>query len=129
MFVNELRPLFPGYMFVGFTSNATPWRKVNSTQGVSRLVSFDGVPKPVPISLVLELCDRCDGNGKLLPSQEPLVGTNITISTGPFTEFVAKVEKVDPDKRVWVLLEMMNQTVTVKLDPGQFSYAKSEDDL
>ena len=41
-FVSDLRPLFPGYMFVGVDSRAAPWRTINSTIGVSRLVSFDG---------------------------------------------------------------------------------------
>jgi transcriptional antiterminator RfaH len=120
-FVNELRPLFPGYLFIGFTPNATPWRKINSTQGVSRLVSFDSMPKVIPSALVFELRNRCDGDGKLMSFSEPEIGTTVKVTTGPFTDFVAKVEKIDPDKRVWVLLEIMSQTVTVKLEPNQMS--------
>ena len=44
-FVQQRRPLFPGYMFVSFALDTAPWRKINSTVGVARLVSFDGQPK------------------------------------------------------------------------------------
>jgi len=43
-FVLDVRPLFPGYMFVAFELESAPWRKINSTMGVLRLVSFDGQP-------------------------------------------------------------------------------------
>ena len=115
-FVNELRPLFPGYMFEGVPCSAKPWSKVNSTQGVSRLVSFDGVPKLVPSALVLELRDRCDGNGELLTSAVPMVGTNIKIANGPFTEFVGTVEKIETNQRVWVLLDLLGQKIRVLID-------------
>ncbi len=32
---------------------------------------------------------------------------------GRLSEFVATVEKVDPDQRVWVLLELMGRTMRV----------------
>ena len=39
-FVNQLYPLFPGYMFVSFDPNEALWHKINSTFGVSKLVSL-----------------------------------------------------------------------------------------
>ena len=120
-FVNELRPLFPGYMFVTFDPSDAPWRKINSTQGVSRLVSFHGRPKPVPSALISELQARCDEAGKLLPVNDIQVGAEIKISSGPFAEFVGTVEAIDPDKRVWVLLDLMNQRVRTRIIPSQIS--------
>ena len=38
-FVQQRRPLFPGYMFVSFALDTAPWRKINSTVGVARLVA------------------------------------------------------------------------------------------
>jgi len=40
-FVQQARPLFPGYMFVSFALDTMPWHKINSTVGVARLVSFE----------------------------------------------------------------------------------------
>ena len=42
-FVSDLKPLFPGYMFVRVSSDLAPWRTINSTIGVSQLVSFEGL--------------------------------------------------------------------------------------
>jgi len=32
-FVSDLKPLFPGYMFVSVNSDLAPWRTINSTIG------------------------------------------------------------------------------------------------
>ena len=50
-FVSDLKPLFPGYMFVSVNSDLAPWRSINSTIGVSKLVSFEGKPKPLPLTV------------------------------------------------------------------------------
>ena len=52
------RPLFPGYFFVAFDPARAPWRKINSTAGVARLVSLGSVPQEVPWGLVAEQIGR-----------------------------------------------------------------------
>ena len=108
-FVNDLRPLFPGYMFVAFDPKSAPWRKINGTIGVSKLVSFDGQPKPVPRDLVSELMQRCDAEGKLLPAKPLAAGDQVELLTGPFSNFIATVETIDINQRIWVLMECMGQ--------------------
>ena len=54
----ELRPLFPGYIFVSFDASLGLWRTVNPTQGITRLISFGKEPAPVPLDLVNELMMR-----------------------------------------------------------------------
>ena len=39
-FVTTKRPLFPGYIFVAFDANRGHLRSVNSTYGITKLVSF-----------------------------------------------------------------------------------------
>src|SRR5690606_32732141 len=57
-------PFFPRYIFVGFDPETTPWRAINSTIGVSGLVSFgDGVPTPVPSGIVEQLRERESDEG------------------------------------------------------------------
>ena len=58
-----LRPLFPGYLFVGADMAAPPLSRVNATRGVGRLVSFGAAPSPLPAQLVAGLRARCDGAG------------------------------------------------------------------
>jgi transcriptional antiterminator RfaH len=57
----------------------------------------------------------------LLPVTDLEVGAEIKISSGPFAEFVGTVEAIDPDKRVWVLLELMGQKSKVRLESSQVS--------
>ena len=58
---NVLRPVFPGYLFIQFGADRADWRKINSTFGVARLVSFEqSVPATVPEELMAGLQARCD---------------------------------------------------------------------
>jgi transcriptional antiterminator RfaH len=118
-FVTAMRPLFPGYVFVAFDVARGLWRKVNSTYGVTRLVSFGSEPAIVPESLVSGLRQRCDGSGKLLPPPELAPGDHVTMIRGPFANFVGAVERIAPDQRVWVLMDIMGGQTRVAVDAGQ----------
>ena len=112
-----LRPLFPGYMFVGVDVGEAPWNTINSTIGVSRLVSFADNYKPLPLSLVSSLMLRCDEEGKLLPPKTLNDGDRVEVLAGPFANFVATVEELDAQQRVWVLLEFMGQSTKMHTVP------------
>ncbi len=115
-FVTASVPLFPGYIFVALETGK--WRPVNSTYGITRLVSFGQEPTSVPLALVSQLMLRCGSSGKLLPPRLLKPGDQVRIKSGPFAEFVAEVEAIAPDRRVFVLMEFMGgQTrVAVKVD-------------
>lgn len=108
-------PLFPGYLFVRFDPEVSGWRAVNSTYGVSRLVAFGGRPAPVPAPLVAALRLRCDASGRIQPTEDLGSGDPVRIVAGPFADFVATVEELAPDRRVWVLLEIMGRPTRVVL--------------
>ena len=122
-FTVNLRPLFPGYMFVGVALNAAPWRTINSTIGVSRLVSFANNYKPLPLNLISGLMLRCDDGGKLLPPKTLNAGESVEVVKGPFANFVATVEKIDAQQRVWVLMEFMGQSTRMHLVPDNVRLA------
>ncbi|NOX41672.1 MAG: transcriptional activator RfaH [Alphaproteobacteria bacterium] len=112
-FISTLRPLFTGYLFVAFDTANGGWRAINNTYGVTRLVSFGDQPQPVPLDLISRLMLRCDAGGKLLPPRILQPGDAVRLTSGPFAEFVATVEKISPDQRVWVLLDLMGRTTRV----------------
>lgn len=118
-FISELRPLFPGYLFVRLDPDTSPWRKINSTYGVSRIVSFHDIPAPVPNGLVESLIDRCDVNGGVLGGENFQRGDEVKVVEGPFAEFTATIETIDPDKRVWLLLDFMGQATRIKVKASQ----------
>ena len=106
-FVTAERPLFPGYIFVAFDAARGHWRQINSTHGITRLVSFGKAPASVPLDLISQIMLRCDASGKLLPPKVLKPGDRVALTKGPFANFVAEVEKIAPDRRVWVLMEIM----------------------
>ena len=103
--------MFPGYMFVAFERKSAPWRKVNSTIGVSRLVSFDGngEPRELPLDIVSGLMLRCDASGKILPSTQLLAGDQVQVMSGPFSNFIATIENIDAKHRIWILIDFMGR--------------------
>lgn len=113
-FINTSRPLFPGYMFIRFDKAEPEWHKINSTYGVSRLITFNSVLKSMPTSFVDSLMKRYDLSGKLLPMQKLKKGDQVTVLTGPFANFIATVEKYESDQRIWILMDLMSRKTKIQ---------------
>lgn len=115
-FIRTQKALFPGYLFVSFDQEVIRWRTVNSTFGVSRIVSFTkDQPAQVPLDLISDLMLRCDDTGKLLPSQLLQVGDNVRITNGPLAEFIGSIEEIESDRRIWILLDIIGKSTRVAL--------------
>ena len=114
-FVDRNVPLFPGYMFVELDTAQNAWRKVNGTLGVARIVSLGGTPAPVPRKIVNELISRCDEDSILRPKQVLEVGQDVQVLRGPFANFVAKVEEILPDQRIWILIDLLGQSPRISV--------------
>lgn len=112
-FTTQMRPLFPGYLFVALDMLQGGWRAVNSTYGITRIVSLGNEPTLVPLDLVSQLMLRCDREGKLLPPKLLTPGDEVMLTKGPFMNFVATIESIAPDKRIWVLMELMGAQTRV----------------
>ena len=123
-FVSDLKPLFPGYMFVSVNSELVPLRTINSTIGVSKLVSFKGKPKSLPLQLISGLMLRCDASGTLLPPKSLNEGDSVEMLTGPFANFIATVDTIDAEQRIWVLMDFMGQITRMQVTADQLQIAK-----
>lgn len=115
-YVERTEPLFPGYMFIEFDIREDLWRKVSSTLGVARIVSLAGKPTPVPTDIVNELMSRCDDDDTLRPLDDIQKGEDVKLVRGPFASFLAKVEEISPDQRIWLLLDILGQSSRVSVD-------------
>lgn len=117
--MQELRPFFPGYIFVGMDPARPIWAPIRTAQGVSRIIGFGNRgPAAVPPQIVAGLMARCDANGVFRPLAEGFaVGDRIRIVSGPFTDFVTQVDKIDPGQRLHVLLDLLGRPTKVMLDP------------
>jgi transcriptional antiterminator RfaH len=116
VFVAREEQLFPGYLFVALGQEKQHWGPINGTLGVARLVGFGGSAAVVPHHLIDELQRRCDETGLILPMPDLAPGDTIRILAGPFAEFVSKVERIDAQQRVWVLLDLLGRAARVQLD-------------
>lgn len=122
-FVTSVKPLFPGYMFVSLDPALAPWRKINSTMGVSRLVTFSDVPVPVPDSLIKALKKKSEKNSASESVVQFAEGDPVVVNSGPFAEFITKIETIDAQQRIWVLMDIMGRQTRVQMEPEQLAAA------
>jgi transcription elongation factor/antiterminator RfaH len=116
-------PLFPRYLFVILDLDRDRWLSVRSTVGVSRLFTHqDGRPVPVPVGIVESLIEQSNGNVTRLDTSL-VKGQQVRILSGPFTELVGTLERLDETGRVQVLLKMMGAAVPVTLHRSALSPA------
>ena len=113
-FINTSKPLFPGYMFIKFDRAESEWHKINSTYGVSRLITFNSILKSIPTTFVDSLMMRYDLSGKLLPIKKLEKGDHVKVLKGPFANFIATVEKYEADQRIWILMDLMGRKTKIQ---------------
>ncbi len=109
--VNE--PLFPGYVFVAIDVAEQPWRSVNGTFGVTRILTDGAGPVALQKGLVEEIMSSSEGGARGAAMR---VGQDVRLRTGPFADFVGRIVAMPPGNRVSVLLRLMNRDVTVGAD-------------
>ena len=115
-FQTQLRPLFPGYIFVAQVPTAGQWRKINNTWGVARLVRLAAEPTPVPPKIMEELFACCNASGIFQQPTNLVVGDRAKITQGPFAGAIGKIIEVDPNQRVQLIFDFMGQTSTLMID-------------
>jgi len=107
----EIAAFFPGYLFVELDLAADPWRSVNGTLGVAHLVMRGETPAVVPAGVIEDLIACSDQLGLHMPPA-PEAGQRVRIVSGPFSNQIAVVQRLDGPGRVRLLLEVMGRTVS-----------------
>ncbi len=113
-FVRQNAPVFPGYVFVAFEPGAMRWHAINATKGVTKLVALGSQPAEVPASLIAALRNRFD-EGLDNPGADLAEGDAVQVAAGPFMDLAGKIESVEPNARIWVLLDILGRTTRVSL--------------
>lgn len=109
-------PVFPGYIFVVLDLDRDPWRSVNGTFGVARLVMGGDRPQPVPRGVVEGLVLLTDETSLINRSNDLAVGQEVRVIAGPFANILGRLDRVDDKGRVRVLLDIMGGKVPTLLD-------------
>ena len=115
-FFKQLRPLFPGYMFIKFDSSTTSWQKINNTYGVIRLVNFNSGPVSVSTELITQLIQQCDTKQCLTFIKSFKKGDHVRITNGPFLNFLSTIESIEQNQRIWLLLDLMGTKIKTKIN-------------
>ena len=109
-------PIFPGYIFIKFGLDNGDWRKINSTLGVNRLISFhEGRPAQIPEALMEGFMARCDDQNMLKPISDWKTGEKARLIAGPFADFIGQVEELVSGDRVKLLFKFMEQYKSVEV--------------
>ena len=123
IFQRQIRPLFPGYLFAQIAPNLGPWRQINSTRGVNRLVRLGAEPSVVPNEIVEALIAQCDEQSILrqtieTQSSQLHAGKQAQVTQGPLSGFIANISDTQPNDRINILIEFIGQTTKVAIDAG-----------
>ena len=117
------RPLFPGYMFVTFERENMHWHKINCTYGVSKLLTINNEPYIIPNTLINGIMAQCNQADVLIPQKQFYKDDRVCIVSGPFENYIATVESIDKNERIWVLIDLMGQATRTLVDTKKLKYA------
>lgn len=106
-----LSAAFPGYLFVRLDIARDRWRAINGTFGVTRLVTANGTPTPVPYGVVETIMDYVDASGVAHFERDLMVGQMVRMKDGPLAQAVGELVRLDANGRVRVLLDIMGGKV------------------
>ena len=67
---------------------------------------------------------RCDTQGKVLPADQFASGDEFQVISGPFADYIATIEKIDADNRIWRLMEFMGKKTQMAVRPEQMQLTK-----
>ncbi len=109
---NVLVPLFPGYLFVSMDLDRQPWRSINGTFGVRRLLCENERPAPIAQGFIETLRETVDEDGLVAaPSDAFKCGDQVRLIAGPFADMVGTLARLTDKDRVAVLLNVLGREV------------------
>lgn len=119
------KPLFPRYMFVAIDMATQRWRSIQSTFGVSRLVTNGDDPATVPDGVVHALRAREDEKGFIRLDSRPTFapGDKVRVLAGAFMDSAGLFSGLADHDRVSILLDMLGRKVRVLLDADMVAAA------
>ena len=112
------KPLFPRYLFVAIDMATQRWRSIQSTFGVSHLVTNGDEPATVPDGVVSALKAREDDRGFVGMEAKPAfaLGDKVRVLAGAFMDSAGLFDGMGDHDRVAILLDMLGRKVRVHLD-------------
>ena len=113
----SIEPLFPRYLFVHADVNQQSLAPVRSTVGVSGLVRFGTILRPVPNAVVhyLQQAEAAQGAEPDEDSWPFRAGDKVAVLEGPFAGLTAVFEGAQPEARAMILIELLGRQNAVEV--------------
>lgn len=113
--VECIEPVFPGYLFARFVPEISV-KKVRYTKGVGAILKRGDTLIPVDDAIIAELKGITTDGLLDLPQRVLMIGEQVRIVAGIFTNFEAKVIGVAPSKhRIKILIELLGRQNQVEI--------------
>ena len=115
-FKEIIKPVFPGYIFVAINLEEKNWHKINNTRGISSIIVFGNEIPLIHCELIKELQHRFSLNSSPKAVDPFEIGMNAEITNGPFAQLIGKIDEIDADQRIWILLDILGNQTRVSIN-------------
>ena len=119
-FKEIIKPVFPGYIFIAINLEEKNWHKINNTRGISRIIVFGNEIPLVHCQLIKELKHRFSLNSSPKAVDPFEIGMNAEITNGPFAQLIGKIDNIDANQRIWILLDILGTQTRVSINKLNF---------
>lgn len=115
--VVEEKRLYPGYIVIEMEGDDESLRLVNSISGVTHFLGSRTKPTPLEEEEVRNLLDQVEESKDKVITKIPFAkGERVTVTDGPFTDFIGTIEDVHPEReKVKVLVVIFGRTTPIEL--------------
>jgi transcriptional antiterminator RfaH len=111
----ELKPLFPGYLFVNFDLEQN-YPLVRWARGVKCVLGFGGYPASISEDVVEIIKERTDTRGVVRVKEDYKPNDVVRIKTGPLKDLLGIFERwVSDSERVRILLSLIGYQPNIEL--------------
>lgn len=113
------KKIFPGYVLVEMIVTDDSWYVVRNTPGVTGFVGSGTKPTPLVESELKNILKQM-GIEEEKPKLDVSIGESIKVISGPFENFVGKIDEINHEKRkIKVLVSMFGRETPVELEFNQ----------
>ncbi|MEO0184421.1 MAG: transcription termination/antitermination protein NusG [candidate division WOR-3 bacterium] len=115
--VTEERRLYPGYIVIEMEPNNDALKLVNSVTGVTHFLGSKNKPVPLSAEEVEALLSQVEESKKKTVTKIPFAkGERVTVTDGPFTDFIGTVEEIYPEReKVKVMVVIFGRPTPIEL--------------
>lgn len=115
------RKFFPGYIVVQMEMTEDTWYLVKNTPGISGFVGSGKTPSPLSDDDVSQIMDHQEEKAtKPKPKVEFVVGENVRVKEGSFSNFNGVIDGVNPNRgKLRVMVTIFGRQAPVELEYWQ----------